>query len=205
MYDYFPHLSPCDPCTVEAVQAWYTQRAIEIEQRTGSVELALVLLQAAHDRFVPIDAALDRVQLDLEELNGFVYIWGIDKAVSLAQFKTLTPRAKLAIFVQRLEECHESGEAPTVALCTMIGACLGAIDDKLAVLLALTQEKGVWLPLMLIKQQIVTDKREIIQLTLALAFDDDHQIGNIEQLVYVYAHESKKTMNLSRSMPSWII
>ena len=92
-----------------------------------------------------------------------------------------------------------------MALCTMIGACLGAIDDKLAVLLALTQEKGVWLPLMLIKQQIVTDKREIIQLTLALAFDDDHQIGNIEQLVYVYAHESKKTMNLSRSMPSWII
>ena len=74
MYDYFPHLSPCDPCTVEAVQAWYTQRAIEIEQRTGSVELALVLLQAAHDRFVPIDAALDRVQLGLEELNGFVYI-----------------------------------------------------------------------------------------------------------------------------------
>ena len=89
---------------------------IEIEQRTGSVELALVLLQAAHDRFVPIDAALDRVQLDLEELNGFVYIWGIDKAVSLAQFKTLTPRAKLAIFVQRLEECHESGEGNVAAL-----------------------------------------------------------------------------------------
>ena len=192
LYDYFPHLSP-GPCTVDTVQSWYAKRALEIEQRTGSVGLALTMLQAAHDRFVPINTALDRVQLDLEELNGFVYLWGIDKAVSLAQFRTLTPRAKLAIFVQRLEECHEAGEMPTVALCTLIGACMGAIEDKLTVMLALTKEKGVWLPLMLIKLQIVSDKREIIQLTLALAFDDEQliDIGNIEKLVYACPRKQK--------------
>ena len=44
LYEYVPHLNP-GPLTIENVQAWYAQRAIEIEQRTGSIEYALTLLQ----------------------------------------------------------------------------------------------------------------------------------------------------------------
>ena len=44
LYEYVPHLTP-GPLTIENVQAWYAQRAIEIEQRTGSIEYALALLQ----------------------------------------------------------------------------------------------------------------------------------------------------------------
>lgn len=151
------------------------------------------MLQAAHDRFVPIDEALDRVQIDLEELSSFVYVWGIDKAVSLAQFRTLSHEAKLTIFVQRLEELHNAGEAPTVALCSLITSVLKNIDSKLDFLIKLTTEKGVWLPLLLIKQKIVSDKKEIIFLTLRLAYDEEQRIdiSDIEKLVFACPRKQK--------------
>ena len=142
---------------------------------------------------MPINESLDRVQLDLEELNGFVYIWGIDKAVSLAQFRTLTPEAKLTIFVQRLEEIHTANEQPTIGLCTLIGKVLEQIEQKLNVLIKLTTEKGIWLPLELIKQKIITEKKDIIFLTLDMAYDEEQLIDimDIEKLVYACPKKQK--------------
>ena len=40
---------------------------------------ALALVQEAVERFVPVEGHLDKINVSLEELHDFVYIWGIDR------------------------------------------------------------------------------------------------------------------------------
>jgi len=89
------------------VAAWYAYRAEQIENRTGLIENGLIMLQWAIDKFIPhdlIEEKIEKIQLSLDELSDFVYVWGLDKSVSLDGFKTMTQRSKLDIYIARLDE-----------------------------------------------------------------------------------------------------
>ena len=111
--DYFPELSAKPTLSPLDVAEWFTFRAAQIEERTGLLENGLVLLNWAIDKFVPADLISEKIehlQISMEELKDFVYIWGIDKSVSLLGFKEMENTAKLAIYVSRLEQLRvESG------------------------------------------------------------------------------------------------
>ena len=112
---FFPYLERRDELDLEYVRRWYSIRAEEIERRTGSVMNALALVQEAVDRFVPLDKELEELNLSLDQLKEFVYIWGIDRNVSLSQLRSMSTESKLDIYVERFKSTK-----PSTVLCSLI-------------------------------------------------------------------------------------
>ena len=88
--EYFPELSPNSNLTPENLAFWYSYRAEQIESRTGMIENGLTMLNLAVQNCIPTNLMEEKIQnlrITLQELGDFVYVWGIDKSISLTGFK----------------------------------------------------------------------------------------------------------------------
>ena len=175
-------MKPIENLNTDDLAFWYGYRAEQIENRTGLIENGLVMLQWAVDKFVPYELIQRKnreLHISFEELREFVYTWGIDKTISLDGFKTMSRRAKLDIYVARMEEINDdiSAEEQLERLVQLVQKLLAAEEAeeegrRIEIIKDVITCNGVWFGDVATRRKIVTDEAEILTLTLFVAYFD---------------------------------
>ena len=153
------------------------------------------MLNWAIDKFVPtelISEKIESLQISMEELKDFVYIWGIDKSVSLSGFKEMGNTAKLAIYVSRLEQLRVDPDPSfnKKNLFELVRKILDSEEEKetgkrLSIVENVVETEGHWFAHDALDQKLISLPSEKMKLTIFVAYSDNSavKIEDIQKLL----------------------